>query len=153
MTLIRLTYTSVAAPDLRPDDLRDIVTKAQTNNSRAGVTGFLTYNAPHFTQCLEGRREAVMGVFHRISADPRHRDVRILAEREVDSREFADWHMELIHLDEPTREAVAPVWQSPREQGATRPDSAVEERLIRLVRNQRPRATATPSRLAPARTS
>ena len=140
MNLIRLTYTSVAVSSFTTDDLREVVAKSQRNNSRDGVTGFLTYSAPVFTQSLEGRRDAVQGVYKRIAADPRHGDLRVLALRDIDCREFGDWSMELVHLDEEAIAAVAPVLDRKRAAPETRPDAAVEERLVRLVRGLYPRA-------------
>lgn len=106
MQLFRLTYTSVTANGFQVADLRDIVAKSQRNNRRDDITGFLIYSAPHFTQCLEGTRSVLKPLLKRIAADPRHNDLRVLASGRLHAREFADWSMQLLYLDEEAKEVV-----------------------------------------------
>jgi Sensors of blue-light using FAD len=134
MSLVRITYTSVAADGFQVADLRDIVAKSQRNNRRDGITGFLIYSAPHFTQCLEGEESAVKATMRRIVADPRHADVRLLASRRLDARELTDWSMQLLHLDEEALRAVAPLCEQYRIGLTTRLGADDEERLMELAR-------------------
>jgi len=134
MQLIRLLYTSVAAAGFRPDDLRDVVEVSQRNNRRDGVTGFLTYTAPTFIQCLEGERAAVTESFERIRRDRRHAGVRILSSRLVEACEFADWSMELIYLDDEALAAVLPILDRLRSAAQPVSETAVEERLVHAIR-------------------
>ena len=135
MQLIRLLYTSVAAAGFRPDDLRDVVEVSQRNNRRDGVTGFLTYTAPNFIQCLEGERAAVAESFERIRRDRRHAGVRILSSRLVEACEFADWSMELIYLDDEALAAVLPILDRLRSAAQPVSETAVEERLVHAIRD------------------
>lgn len=47
----------------------------------------------HFVQVLEGPRERVLETFQRISKDPRHSNVHVALEGEVEARRFGDWAM------------------------------------------------------------
>ena len=91
--LIQLTYASRIAKALLPDDLKSILAASQRNNTRVGVTGALCLTNGIFLQQLEGDRTAVNALYHRILADPRHRDPAILDFSEIASRKFTQWSM------------------------------------------------------------
>jgi len=133
MDLIRLTYTSVAVDGFQAEDLRDIVAKSQRNNRLDDVTGFMMYAAPNFTQCLEGERPVVKALLKRIAADPQHTDIRLLASCRLDTRQFADWSMQLLHLDEDALKLVAPLCEQYRLDLANRLQPADEDRLMGLA--------------------
>ncbi len=44
-------------------------------------------------QVLEGPQDAVLRVFHKVEADPRHRGMILLIQRETPAREFGEWSM------------------------------------------------------------
>ncbi len=75
-------------------DVDRIVQQSRHNNAVDGITGLLWHDAGRFLQILEGPVSGVTATFARIAADPRHRDVRILSDRQVDAREFGYWSME-----------------------------------------------------------
>jgi hypothetical protein len=91
--LIQLTYASRTAKTLIPEDLKAILAASQRNNARVGVTGALCLTNGIFLQQLEGDRTAVNLLYHRILADPRHRDPAILDFAEIPSRRFTQWSM------------------------------------------------------------
>ena len=91
--LIQLTYASRTSQALTPAGLKDILIASQRNNSRAGVTGALYLANGIFLQQLEGEREAVSVLYHRILTDARHRDPVILDFAEIASRKLAKWSM------------------------------------------------------------
>ena len=91
--LIQLTYASRVSKTLVPDDLKLILAASQRNNTRVGVTGALCLTNGIFLQQLEGDRTAVNALYHRILADPRHRDPAILDFSELASRKFTQWSM------------------------------------------------------------
>ncbi len=91
--LIQLTYASRTSKTLVPDDLKAILAASQRNNTRAGVTGALCLANGIFLQQLEGDRTTVNQLYHRILADPRHRDPAILDFAEIPSRSFTQWSM------------------------------------------------------------
>ena len=65
------------------DGLKQI---SRRNNRQLDVTGCLLLAGPLFAQVLEGRRDAVEPLVARIAADPRHRQVRVLVERQTSAR-------------------------------------------------------------------
>lgn len=91
--LIQLTYASRSARAITPEDLSDILRASQRNNARVGVTGTLCFANGIFLQQLEGDRTEVNRLYHRILADPRHREPAVLDFSEINSRRFAEWSM------------------------------------------------------------
>lgn len=91
--LYRLIYASRVAPDVGMAEIRAILDASQRNNAQRHVTGALVFNSGHFFQWLEGGRAAISERFARISADPRHRDIELLAFDPIATRQFADWQM------------------------------------------------------------
>jgi hypothetical protein len=73
--------------------LRDIVTSAQRNNARAGVTGFLIFDKTWFVQILEGDRANVNEIYNKISRDKRHGGLNIINMRDAETRSFPSWAM------------------------------------------------------------
>jgi hypothetical protein len=101
--LIQLTYASRTSKILTPDDLSSILTASKRNNTRVGVTGALCVANGIFLQQLEGDRLAVNQLYHRILADPRHRDPAILDFAEISSRSFTQWSMGSLASQESNR--------------------------------------------------
>jgi Sensors of blue-light using FAD len=92
--LTRLIYAS-RAKNLGPMDVKNILSSSQKNNSSIGVTGALSISNGIFLQCLEGEREAVNTLYHRILLDHRHTDPAILDFQEIHKRDFTGWKMGL----------------------------------------------------------
>jgi hypothetical protein len=93
VTLHRLIYTSRVARAVRLADAEAIASTASVRNQRAGLTGLLLYTPSHFLQVLEGPAQAVHETLTRIKSDPRHSDLRVIDEQEVEAREFGAWSM------------------------------------------------------------
>lgn len=93
MTFRRLIYTSRVTRSVRYADAEEIALRAAVRNERAGLTGLLLYTPSHFVQVLEGAPHEVSEAMARIGRDPRHSQLRILDDREVEVREFASWAM------------------------------------------------------------
>ncbi|MGD9774047.1 BLUF domain-containing protein [Diaphorobacter sp.] len=102
--LIQLTYASRAARVLGPMDIKDILGASRRNNAAAGITGALCLNNGIFLQQLEGDRLAVNALYHRLLADPRHRDTAVLDFAEIAHRRFGNWSMGLIGSVEANRQ-------------------------------------------------
>ncbi|MBC7377802.1 MAG: BLUF domain-containing protein [Burkholderiaceae bacterium] len=94
--LIQLTYASKSSGILGPFDIKDILNSSARNNQRIGVTGALCLSNGIFLQQLEGDRDAVNALYHRILKDPRHKDPAILDFSEIVVRQFGTWSMGLI---------------------------------------------------------
>lgn len=106
MSLFRLIYASRAAESLTAADHEQILESSQRNNGKAGVTGILAFGAREFLQCLEGSREAVNATYHRILADPRHRELVLIDCSDVEQRWFGEWGMHGLPPSRLTRQRV-----------------------------------------------
>nr|BAD20736.1 putative alpha subunit of photoactivated adenylyl cyclase [Eutreptia viridis] len=73
--MITLTYVSFSSRPMSRLDLAAIQRVGLRRNSQVDITGSLLYVAPLFVQTLEGPKDAVISVYMKIRADPRHRDV------------------------------------------------------------------------------
>lgn len=100
MGLIQLLYVSDAIDGLVAEDLRAIQSVSQLNNSIFGITGILFFAQGHFVQFLEGEPFHVRRLFKTIVQDPRHHSVKLLYDRPARVREFEDWDMALLDLDD-----------------------------------------------------
>ena len=89
----RVLYFSTARAGLDEAEVDRIVSDAQAHNAKIGVTGALGFNGRNFVQVLEGDAKTVDALITAISADPRHSGFKVIDEKEVDARAFADWNM------------------------------------------------------------
>lgn len=94
--LIRLLYAS-RARELGPFDVKDILERSRRNNQALGVTGALCLSNGIFLQCLEGDRNVVNQLYHRILGDHRHTDPAILDFEPIVCRQFTGWSMGLVN--------------------------------------------------------
>jgi hypothetical protein len=92
-SITSLIYVSTARAGLDQSDLLAIMTVAQRNNSRFGITGLILFNGFNFMQCVEGERGAVNDCLRRIERDDRHSGTSIVSRRELARRQFSDWRM------------------------------------------------------------
>jgi len=88
-----LIYASRA--DEEPDDeaLKRLLGQSRAFNRRHGITGYLLHYHGVFLQLLEGPRDTIQGLYARITRDPRHREVSLIAEGPIGQRLFEDWSM------------------------------------------------------------
>lgn len=93
--LYELVYNSVSVPiDMGQDKLARILAGARRRNRELGITGLLLYHQGEFLQLLEGEKQAVLDLYHRIIApDARHRHASVCWEDPIKQRGFADWSM------------------------------------------------------------
>ncbi|MEO0797259.1 MAG: BLUF domain-containing protein [Verrucomicrobiota bacterium] len=92
--LISLAYKSEAQNEIREETLIDILRVAREYNPSVGITGMLLYGEGKFFQTLEGDADAVHSLFNdKICKDERHHGVVVLAEKEIEEREFPTWAM------------------------------------------------------------
>ncbi len=61
----------------------------------------LLYKDGNFMQALEGEGKVVRGLFKKIAKDPRHHDLEVLIEEELQQRQFADYSMAFRNLGSP----------------------------------------------------
>jgi len=100
--MISLIYVSTATHLLSSEELLEILNVSRRNNQTGPITGLLLYKDGNFMQVLEGPEEAVREIFGKILKDTRHTDVTVLATEPIKERQFADWKMAFLNLDEAT---------------------------------------------------
>jgi len=98
--LITLIYGSATNYQMHQDELAEILETARRNNAKVGITGMLLYKNMNFIQVLEGEAEAVEQLYEKIKLDERHHSVYTILKREIKAREFGEWKMSFVDLDE-----------------------------------------------------
>ena len=91
--MYQLLYVSNASNLMSDDDLESLLTNAKINNLNLNVTGMLVYHDGSFIQILEGDKDQVESLFHKISKDKRHNNIILIDERNIDTRCFPNWDM------------------------------------------------------------
>ena len=107
--LRQYVYISTVAAGLTEADVGRIVTAAQRNNARHGITGFLIFNGRNFLQLVEGEEAQLLSLMSRIVMDRRHNGLVTLEDISIPARAFPDWSMHRMRLVERTnqrREAI-----------------------------------------------
>jgi hypothetical protein len=97
--MFQLIYGSSAIVAMNGKAMKNILSVARDNNRQLGITGLLLYKDGNFMQVLEGSEAAVRGLFSRLEQDQRHAGIMIYVEREIETREFANWSMGFVNLD------------------------------------------------------
>jgi hypothetical protein len=96
-----LVYASEASHKTSKKELLELLAESREANKKTDITGMLLFKDGHYLQVLEGEKDAVRELFARISRDPRHAKLRILAEGVRDRRSFVDWSMGFRDLSDP----------------------------------------------------
>ena len=93
-----LIYVSEACIEFAADSLETLRQEAAPFNAAHAITGLLVYQDGYFMQILEGSQDAVDQLLHKIRADSRHRDLRVIAEGQSRERAFPFWSMEVLDI-------------------------------------------------------
>ncbi|MVN77756.1 hypothetical protein GO988_15590 [Hymenobacter sp. HMF4947] len=91
--MYHIIYSSQAKKAMTLTTLVVLLMQARALNERQHVTGALVYGAGQFMQVMEGEEAVIKDLYERIVQDPRHHDVRKLAEGPIATRSFAQWAM------------------------------------------------------------
>jgi hypothetical protein len=75
------------------DAIPGIVRQSVARNGLEGITGLLYSEDDSFLQVIEGPDDSIADLIDRLEQDERHRNLRILVDRDTDGREFGDWTM------------------------------------------------------------
>jgi hypothetical protein len=86
---------------MNAEELLDILKVSRENNVASDVTGLLLYKGGNFMQALEGPDDVVMALYETIKKDPRHKDVSIISQEQIQKRQFPAWEMAFTNLDNP----------------------------------------------------
>jgi hypothetical protein len=97
--MISLVYVSAASMPLSDADLLAILEESRRRNGTAGVTGVLAHRGSNCLGIIEGDEDVVNDRFAEIRRDPRHTDVREIAQDSIVERSFTDWTMAFVTDD------------------------------------------------------
>lgn len=89
----RLIYTSKAAGVIDKETFRNILYSSGEMNRLNGLNGALLATRTHYLQFLEGEYDNVNTIFTRITEDPRHTDIDLIAFDAVENGIFDSWSM------------------------------------------------------------
>ena len=103
----QVVYLSTARNPGSDADLTAILDTARAKNGEKGITGLLAHGGSLFLQILEGAPEAIDALMAKISADTRHRSVRVLQDVMVDERSFCGTTMAARTLDPDAAHLIA----------------------------------------------
>lgn len=98
--MIYLIYRSIATEVPSEIELVSLLEHARPANAARGITGMLLYQNGRYMQMLEGEEPVVRELFGAISADRRHRDVKLVAKGALAKRHFDDWSMGFRNMDQ-----------------------------------------------------
>ncbi|MDT0234913.1 BLUF domain-containing protein, partial [Curtobacterium sp. BRB10] len=88
-----LVYTSTQTRPITDSELAQILAVGREKNTALGVTGILAHKGDNCLGILEGDDDVVHARFEQVRIDPRHTNVRVLLDEEVQERTFPDWSM------------------------------------------------------------
>ena len=104
--LFRMVYISTASKLFTSAELREMLKESNERNKKADITGMLLYKDGQFMQVLEGTADAVTTTFSRISKDPRHHGIMVLAKGAAQERRFPNWSMAFRDLNLPDHQKL-----------------------------------------------
>ena len=96
--LIQLVYRSRSL--IEGPEYNNLMATCLRNNPTRGITGVLISHSGWFLQVLEGSAVKVNSLFKVIENDPRHSDFLLLRFNAIVARDFSDWSMASIAVDE-----------------------------------------------------
>lgn len=91
--MYRIIYLSSAENFVDEVELEKLLLKSRLNNKANDITGILIHIDGDFIQVLEGEQEKIKNLYQKISFDKRHKGMIIVANSEVDKRQFQEWTM------------------------------------------------------------
>lgn len=98
--LFRITYASTQTSKMSSSELIDVLNCARKRNQELNITGVLLHREDSFLQVIEGEKSAVVALFDRIKQDSRHQRIEVLINAPIQEREFSDWQMGFLELDD-----------------------------------------------------
>ena len=93
--LFRLLYVSESSPSALSVPI-EIAEQARRNNLLASITGALCLIDGSYFQYLEGESIDIDNLAEKLSADPRHKNFKVLAHERIPVRQFPEWSMAVL---------------------------------------------------------
>ncbi len=85
-----ISYVSTANRDLNQDEVAELLEQTEIRNNNEGVNGFLIYSGGNFFEVMEGEESKIKDKFKNIKKDPRHGNIMMIFEKEIDKPLFDD---------------------------------------------------------------
>lgn len=104
--LVRLLYYSEVAEIKTTSDITDILKAAEEYNKKNGLTGCLYFDEKYFIQVLEGDRQKVSSLYHKIAKDKRHKNIVLVDVSTIAKRDFAAWTILYLGKIKPKEEVL-----------------------------------------------
>tara|TARA_R110002049_G_scaffold70894_2_gene182948 strand:+ start:1465 stop:1881 length:417 start_codon:yes stop_codon:yes gene_type:complete len=101
MLLHQIIYTSQASEQFNKRNLLDLLHTSRGYNTIDNISGLLMHRNGYFLQIIEGEQDVVENLFQRLSNDTRHKNIKMILDRTVESRLFSNWAMGCADFDEP----------------------------------------------------
>lgn len=105
----RLIYVSdaVGTAGLSILSIAQIIGVSQAHNRRDRISGVLITHKGQFLQLIEGAHADVQRLMKRLRADPRHTNIRVIADRETEDRCFGSAPMACVEVVGEVAELIA----------------------------------------------
>ncbi|RZK30342.1 MAG: BLUF domain-containing protein [Hymenobacter sp.] len=129
-----IIYLSRATTPFTNEQLQDLLEEARLHNAANELTGILLYGNDQFLQVLEGERGRVQTIYEHIVQDPRHHNVTLFADKQINARAFADWSM-AYHPVDPAQFLEFTNYVSPQDVQLEHPNlTQADVQLLQLLR-------------------
>ncbi|GGA24077.1 BLUF domain-containing protein [Neptunicoccus cionae] len=91
-----LIYQSSALIPRNSSEHDSILISSYRCNKRDDITGFLHREQDNFVQYLEGPKDKIDDLLHRLEKDWRHKGIEVLDEGTLSTRRLPDWQMGMV---------------------------------------------------------
>ncbi len=91
-----ITYVSTASENLRSKDIDHLLDHCKTKNNSENITGILLYSDGNFFQIIEGEKDKIDHLFHKIEEDARHRGIIKIFERRIKNAAYDGYETDFI---------------------------------------------------------
>ena len=89
----RILYVSTMSSPMGDAELEAILEVARAHNDAQAITGLRLVIDDVFIQVLEGAGDTLNQLVAKIGDDPRHRDMTIVSDIVIETRDFSGWSM------------------------------------------------------------
>ena len=101
-----VTYVSRVNGPMSELEFTQLGLEAGRLNALDGITGLLVFNGERFCQTIEGAPAAIDDLLARLLRDPRHTNVEVIGDEEVEARRFRSWDMQLLPVPDDRQAAL-----------------------------------------------
>lgn len=106
MKLKYVSYMSLQSRLMTRDEMDNMLFQIREKNKRLAITGLLLLIQGKFVQYIEGPEEEIDRVYEKIKIDPRHNELLLLDDGDINERQFKDWSMAFKRIDDKDVESL-----------------------------------------------